>query len=261
MENLIKDIRYAFRAILKRPGFSLIAIITLALGIGANSAIFSVVNGILWRPLPYPRPQQLVMAWTNHQARGGPAQEWFSPPELDDWRAQNQVFSQLSALNNWAPTLTGRAEPESLVGAAVSHDMFNLLGVAPARGRTFLPEEDQPNAANVVILSDDFWRQRFNSDPDIVGKSISLNQDSYQVVGVMPAAFRFPIIPGVQVWRTLRPALNPSCARGCITLRAIARMKDNVTIEQAQADVGTIASRLAAQYPDTNSKVGATLVP
>jgi putative ABC transport system permease protein len=261
MENLIKDIRYAFRTILKRPGFSLIAIITLALGIGANSAIFSVVNGILWRPLPYPKPQQLVMAWTNHQARGGPAQEWFSPPELDDWRAQNQTFSQLSALNNWAPTFTGRDEPESLVGAAVSHDMFSLLGIAPARGRTFLPEEDQPNAANVVILSDEFWRQRFSSDPDIVGKSISLNQDSYQVVGVMPAGFRFPIIPGVQVWRTLRPALNPSCGRGCIVLRAIGRMKDNVTIGQAQADVSTIASRLATQYPDTNSKVGATLVP
>ncbi|HEX3143894.1 MAG TPA: ABC transporter permease [Pyrinomonadaceae bacterium] len=261
MENLIKDIRYALRTIVKRPGFSLIAIITLALGIGANTAIFSVVNGILWRPLPYPQPQQLVMAWTNHQARGGPAQEWFSPPEVDDWRAQNKVFSQLSALNNWVPTLTGRDEPESLVGAAVSYDMFNLLGIAPARGRTFLPDEDQLNGANVVVLSDDLWRKRFNSDPNIVGKSISLNQADYQVIGVMPAGFQFPIIPGVQVWRTLRPTLSPSCARGCIVLRAIGRMKDNVTIEQAQADVSTIASRLAAQYPDTNSKVGAALVP
>src|ERR1043165_2466608 len=199
METLIKDLRYAFRATLKRPGFSLIAIITLALGIGANSAIFSVVNGVLWRPLPYPQPQQLVMAWTNHQARGGPAQEWFSPPEIEDWRTQNQVFSQFSALNNWIPTLTGRAEPESLVGAAVSYDMFNLLRVAPARGRTFVAEEDQPNAANVVMLSDEVWRSRFNSDPNIVGKSISLNQENYQVIGVMPAGFQFPIIPGAQV--------------------------------------------------------------
>lgn len=261
MENLVKDIRYGFRSIVKRPGFSLIAIVTLALGIGANSAIFSVVNGVLWRPLPYPRPTQLVMAWTNHQARGGPAQEWFSPPEVEDWRAQSQTLSQLSALNNWVPTLTGENEPESLVGAAVSYDMFNLLGVAPARGRTFLAEEDQPNAPNVAILSDELWRNRFNSDRDIVGKSISLNQDSYQIVGVMPAGFQFPVIPGVQVWRTLRPTLNPSCTRGCIVLRAIGRLKDNVTIEQAQADVSTIASRLAAQYPDTNSKVGAVLVP
>ena len=261
MEDLIKDIRYATRTILKRPGFSLIAIMTLALGVGANSAIFSVVNGILWRPLPYPQPQQLVMAWTNHQARGGPVQEWFSPPEIEDWRAQNRVFSQFAALNNWVPTFTGRDEPESLVGAAVSYDMLNLLGVTPARGRTFLPEEDQPKAPNVAILSDDLWRTRFNSDPNIVGKSISLNQDNYQVIGVMPAGFQFPLIPGVQVWRTLRPTLNPSCQRGCIVLRALGRMKDNVTIEQAQADVSTIASRLATEYPDTNSKVGATLVP
>jgi putative ABC transport system permease protein len=261
MENLIKDIRYAFRATLKRPGFSLIAIITLALGIGANSAIFSVVNGVLWRPLPYPRPQQLVMAWTDHQARGGPAQEWFSPPEIEDWRAQNKTLSQFSGLNNWIPTLTGREEPESLVGAAVSYDMFNLLSVAPARGRTFVAEEDRPNAPGVAILSDELWRTRFNSDSNIVGKSISLSQTNYQVIGVMPAGFQFPIIPGVQIWRTLRPTLNPSCARGCIVLRAIGRLKDGVTIEQAQADVSTIASRLAAQYPDTNSKVGASLVP
>jgi len=118
MENLIKDIRYGFRAIVKRPGFSLIAIVTLALGIGANSAIFSVVNAVLWRPLPYPKPQQLLMAWTNHQARGGPAQEWFSPPEIEDWRVQRQTLGHLSALNNWVPTLTGGNEPESLVGAA-----------------------------------------------------------------------------------------------------------------------------------------------
>ncbi len=261
MENFLKDIRYGVRTLLKRPGFSLIAMITLALGIGANSAIFSVVNGVLWRPLPYPAAQQLVMAWTNHQARGGPAQEWFSPPEVDDWRAQNKVFSQFSALNNWVPTLTGSNEPESLVGAAVSYDMFNLLGTTPARGRTFLPEEDQVNAPNVAMLSDELWRTRFNADPNIVGRSITLNQSSYQVVGVMPAGFQFPIIPNAQIWRTLRPTLNPSCARGCIVLRALGRMKENVTIAQAQADISTIAARLAAQYPDTNSKVGATLVP
>ncbi len=261
MENLFKDIRYAFRATLKRPGFTLIAIVTLALGIGANSAIFSVVNGVLWRPLPYPRPQQLVMAWTDHQGRGGPAQEWFSPPEIDDWRAQNKTFSHFAGLNNWIPTLTGREEPESLVGAAVSYDMFNLLGVMPSRGRTFVAEEDQPNAPNVAILSDELWRTRFNSDPNIVGKSISLTQNNYQVIGVMPAGFQFPVIPGAQIWRTLKPTLNPSCTRGCIVLRAIARVKENVSLAQAQADASTIAARLAAQYPDTNSKVGATLVP
>ena len=261
MENLIKDIRYGVRSILKRPGFSLIAIVTLALGIGANSAIFSVVNGILWRPLPYPNPEQLVMAWENHTARGGPAQEWFSPPDLEDWRAQNKTLSHFSALNDWAPTLTGSDEPLPLIGSAVSYDMFNLLGVAPAMGRSFAPEEDQVNAPNVVVLSNELWQQRFNSDRQIVGKSISLNQESYQVIGVMPAGFRFPVIAGVQLWRTLRPTLNPNCKRGCIVLRAIGRLKSGVTIQEAQADLSTVASRLAAQYPETNSKVGATLVP
>src|ERR1051326_5905165 len=252
MEDLIKDMRYGVRSILKRPGFSLIAIITLALGIGANSAIFSVVNGILWRPLPYANPEQLVMAWENHSARGGPAREWFSPPDIEDWRAQNKVFSHFSALNDWGPTLTGSDEPVPLVGAAVSHDMFNMLGVTPVMGRSFAPEEDQVSAPNVVVLSNELWQTRFNSDKNIVGKSISLNQENYQVVGVMPAGFRFPVIPGVQVWRTLRPTLNPGCKRGCLVLRAIGRLKPGVTIQEAQADLSTVASRLAAQYPETN---------
>jgi len=261
MASISKDIQYSVRSIIKRPGFSIVAIITLALGIGANSAIFSVVNGILWRPLPYPEPQQLVVPWENHQARGGPAREWFSPPDFADWRDQNKVFSHLSAFNNWAPTLTGREEPEPLVGASVSHDMFSLLGTAPVLGRSFTSEEDQPKAPSVVMLSNELWRQRFNSDRDIVGKTVSLNQDSYQVVGVMPAGFNFPVIPGVQLWRTLQPTLNPGCQRGCYTLRAIARLKPGVSFDAAQADLSTIASRLAVNYPDTNSKVGATLVP
>src|SRR5215831_4654892 len=121
MEIFIKDLKHALRGLLKRPGFSLIAVITLGLGIGANSAIFSVVNGILWRRLPYPNPQQLVMVWENHQARGGPPREWLSPADFSDWHDQNRTFSQMAALNDWGPTLTGNGEPEPLVGAAVSH--------------------------------------------------------------------------------------------------------------------------------------------
>jgi putative ABC transport system permease protein len=261
MESLIKDIRFGVRGLLKRPGFTFIAIITLGLGIGANSAIFSVVNGVLWRPLPYANPQQLVMVWENHKARGGPDREWFSPSDFADWRDQNSSFSHFSTLNDWAPTLTGRDEPESLVGAIVSHDMFTLLGVAPELGRTFLPEEDRPKATNVVMLSHELWQSRFGSDKTIIGKSISLNQESYSVIGVMPAGFKLPLIPGAQLWRPIQPALNPSCQRGCLVLRVIGRLKPDTTIEKAQADAGAIAARLAAQYPDTNSKVGATLVP
>lgn len=261
MESLIKDIKYGVRSLMKRPGFTFIAIITLGLGIGANSAIFSVVNGVLWRPLPYPNAQQLVMAWENHKARGGPEREWFAPSDFTDWRDQNSSFSHLSALNDWAPTLTGRDEPEPLVGATVSHDMFALLGVAPALGRSFLPEEDLPKAPNLVVMSHELWQRRFNSDQAIVGKSISLNQESYSVIGVMPAGFQFPVIPNAQLWRTIQPGLPPSCQRGCLVLRVLGRLKPKVSIEKAQADAGTIAARLAAQYPDSNSKVGATLVP
>ena len=261
MESLIKDIRFGIRSLLKRPGFSFIAIVTLGLGIGANTAIFSVVNGVLWRPLPYANPKQLVSVWENHKARGGPEREWFSPSDFADWRDQNSSFSHLAALNDWAPTLTGRDEPEALLGALVSHDMFSMLGVAPALGRSFLPEEDRPNAANVVMLSHELWQRRFNSDQAIVGKSVSLNQESYSVVGVMPAGFQLPVIPNAQLWRPITPALNPSCQRGCLVLRVIGRLKPEVTFEQAQADTATVAARLATQYPDTNSKVGATLVP
>jgi putative ABC transport system permease protein len=261
METFIKDLKHALRRLLKRPGFSLIAVITLGLGIGANSAIFSIVNGILWRQLPYPNPKQLVMVWENHQARGGPVREWLSPADFNDWRDQNRAFSQMAALNDWGPTLTGSGEPEPLVGAAVSCDMFSLLGVAMSQGRSFLPEEDQPNAPNVVVLSHKLWQRRFNSDEHIVGKTISLNQESYTVIGVMPAQFEFPVIPNAELWRTLRPVLNPSCQRGCLVLRSIARLKPDSTFELAQADISTLASRQAVQYPDSNAKVGATLVP
>jgi predicted permease len=261
METLFKDLKYGIRSLLKRPGFTLVALITLALGIGANTAIFSVVNGVLWRPLPYQTPKQLVMVWENHQARGGPVNEWLSPADFDDWRGQNSVFSDLAALNDWGPTLTGRDEPEPLTGAAVSHDMFAMLGVQPSMGRSFSPEEDQTGAPNVVVLSHELWQRRFSSDQTIVGKSISLNEENYTVIGVMPAGFNFPVIPNTQLWRTLRPTLNPACQRGCLILRAIGRLKPESSFAGAQADLSTIAARLASQYPDSNSKVGATLVP
>jgi hypothetical protein len=131
MENLVKDIRYGVRTLLKQPGFTLVAIITLALGIAANTAIFSVVDGMLLRPLPYPQSEQFVMAWENHQALGGPEQEWLSPAGFDDWRQQNTVFSHLAAVNNWGPTLSWQDESQLLTGAVVSHDTFSLLGVQP----------------------------------------------------------------------------------------------------------------------------------
>jgi putative ABC transport system permease protein len=261
MQNLLQDLRYAVRMLLKRPGFTVVAVVTLALGIGANTAIFSVVNGVLLRPLPFANPAELAMVWLNYQGRGGPDREWLSPSDFEDWRAQNTTFSHLSALNDWGPTLTGQAEPEPLVGAGVSHDLFTLLGREPVMGRTFLPEEDQVGAPKVVVLSNELWQRRFGSDREIIGKSISLNEENYAVVGVMPAGFKFPVIANTELWRPLRPALSPSCKRGCLTLRAIARVKSGVLLGTAAADLSTIARRLESEYPDTNSKVGATVVP
>jgi putative ABC transport system permease protein len=258
---MLKDVQYGIKSLLKRPGFAAIAVITLALGIGANTAIFSVVNGVLWRPLPYLAPETLVMVWENHQGRGGPEREWLSPADFDDWRNQNTVFTNLSALNDWGPTLTGREDPEPLTGAAVSHDMFTLLGVEPSMGRTFRAEEDQSGAPNVVVLSNELWQRRFGSDRGIVGKSISLNEDNYTVIGVMPASFKFPVIGNAELWRALKPTASATCQRGCLVWRAIGRLKPDASIAKAQVEMSTIANRLAGQYPDSNSKVGATLVP
>ena len=261
METLLQDIRFGLRMLLKKPGATFVVVFALALGIGANTAVFSVVNSVLLRPLPYSDPARLVMVWEDHQGRGGPEREWLSPSDFDDWRTQNGVFTHLAAINDWGPTLTGRDEPEPLLGAAVSHDTFALLGIEPALGRSFRADEDLAGAANVVVLGNELWQRRFGSDPQIIGKSISLNEDSYTVIGVMPAAFKFPVIPNTELWRPLRPTLNPSCQRGCLVLRAIGRLKPDTSIEKARADLSTIARRLEGEYPDTNSKVGATLVP
>jgi len=261
MQTLWQDLRYGFRMLIKNPGFMAVAVIALALGIGANTAIFSVVNAVLLRPLPYRQPEQLVMVWEDYRGRGGPEREWLSPADLQDWREQNQIFEHIAAMNNWGPTLTGQAEPEMLVGAAVSHNMFAALGIEPSLGRSFRPEEDKAGAERVVVLSHSLWQRRFGSDTGIVGKALTLSGDSYTVVGVMPASFKFPVIANVELWRTLQPGLNPNCQRGCVTLRAIARLKPEVTLERARTEMNAIARRIEEQFPDTNKGVGATLIP
>jgi putative ABC transport system permease protein len=260
MDTLLQDIRYSVRTLLKSPGFAAVAVIALALGIGANSAIFSAVNAVLLRPLPYKDASRLVMIWQDHRARGGPEREWASPSNFYDWRDHNQVFDHVAALVGWGPTLTGQGEPEDLVGAAVSDDTFSMLGVQPSLGRTFRPDEDQPGAEKVVVLSDKLWRRRFGADESLIGKPIILGGDSYTVVGVMPAKFKFPIIGDAELWRTLRPALGKGCGRGCVVLRVIAQLKPGVTIEDARLDMNALASNLAQQYPEADSGIGITLV-
>ncbi|HKA17152.1 MAG TPA: ABC transporter permease [Blastocatellia bacterium] len=263
METLFQDLRYGFRMLYKNPGFTAVALLALALGIGANTAIFSVVNSVLLRPLSYSDPSRLVMIWENHQQRGGPEREWASPADFRDYQEQTNSFEHITAFLGWGPTLTGQGEPEDLLGAAVSHDTFAMLGIQPALGRTFSEEEDRPGAEKVVVLSNQLWNRRFASDPTIVGKNIALSDESYTVIGVMPRGFTFPILTNAELFRTVKPAIAglQGCDRGCVILRLIARLKSSVTIEGARAEMNAIAVQTAERYPESNKGVGTTLVP
>ena len=247
MGNLWQDIRYGFRMLLKKPGFTAIAVLTLALGIGANTAIFSVVNAVLLRPLPFAEPDRLVMVYEK-RLKLGRTRNPVSAPDFIDWRAQNTVFENMAAYTWWNANLTGGDEPERIMGAVASAGLFPTLGVEPALGRSFTPEEDQPNANRVVVLSHGLWQRRFGSDAGIIGKTLTLNGNSFTVVGVMPRGFHFPD-KQIEMWAPL--ALNTSEAgnRGSHYLHVVARLKPGMSLPQAQAEMETIASRLEQQYP------------
>jgi putative ABC transport system permease protein len=260
METIIQDIRYAFRMMFKNPGFTLVALLTLGLGIGANTAIFSIVNTLLLRPLHYGNPERIVMVWQDYTKRTGREREWTSPDTFFDWRNQNQVFEGISVLDAWLPTIISD-QPEQLPGALVNYNMFSILGVQPALGRNFTKEEDVPNGPRVVILSDGLWKRKFASDPNVIGKTLPINGEQFNIIGVMPSDFEFPMEPTAQLWTTMQVDSTNSCGRGCITLRAIARLKPRVNLQQAQSDMNVIAKRLEQQYPEYNSGVGITLIP
>jgi putative ABC transport system permease protein len=262
MENFLNDLKFALRMLYKNRGFTAVALLALALGIGANTAIFSVVNAVLLRPLPYRDPQRLIMVWENYQQLGGPEREWASPADFKDFRDQAQSFEHVTALLGWQPTLTGQDEPEDLQGAAVSHDTFTMLGVEPALGRGFSADEDRAGAERVVVLSHQLWQRRFGADPAIVGRSLTLSGESYTVIGVLPGGFSFPILPATEVWRAADPLLaNSGCGRGCVILRLMAKLKPSVTIDAARAEMDGLTRQIAERFPESNKGVGATLVP
>jgi putative ABC transport system permease protein len=264
MDTFLKDLRFALRTMRRSPGFTSVAILALALGIGANSAIFSVVNSVLFRPLPYRDPNRLVMIWENHQQNGGPEREWASPADLKDWREQPQSFEHVAGLLGWGPTLTGSGEPEDLQGAAVSYDTFDMLGVAPAIGRAFTAADDNAGAERVALLSHQLWQRRFGSSPDVVGKPVTLGGVNFTIVGVMPRALSFPILNTSEIFTPAGPILATAlkgCNRGCVVLRVIAKVKEGVSLQNAQAEMSTFAARIAEQYPDTSNGVGTLLVP
>ena len=252
--NMLRDVRYAIRQLTTTPGFSAVAILTLALGIGATTAIFSVVNGVLLRPLPYPHPESLVRV---HEIVDKFGRFSVAPASFLDWRQQNTVFAHIAAFNSAGATLQTVDGPERVQGALVSSDLFDLLEVAPALGRTFRADEDMPGKDRVIVLSQGLWERRFNRDPNVLGQSVSLNGAPVTVVGIMPPNFTFP--GQSEFWRPL--ALNSANAtRGAHFLGVIARLKPGVTVERAAVEMKTIAERLAVQYPESSANESADVI-
>ncbi|HJT27073.1 MAG TPA: ABC transporter permease [Pyrinomonadaceae bacterium] len=254
MHNLITDIRYGFRSLLKRPGATAVALVTLALGIGVNTAIFSAVDSILLRPLPFKDPERIVSVWEQTPSLGI-QQNQAAPANFFDLRNQNQSFEALGAYGPLDINLTGAGDPERLNGQLVTANVFSILGVAPALGRTFLANEDQPGQEHVVVLSDALWQRRFNRDPSIINRNIALNGETFTVVGVMPRGFFFPLRE-TELWVPWAMEPDQASGRGDHYLTLVGRLKTGVSIERANADLAAIGQRLAGEYPRTNEGLG-----
>ena len=258
MENLLHDARYSIRMLRKNPGFTAVALVALALGIGANSAIFSVVNAILLRPLPFKDPASLVRIWGKLDKAGIP-KNWISQPELLDIKEQSQTFEDLAAYDTGGANLTTSGDPARVNMASVNASLFPLLGIQPSIGRTFLEEEDKPGPDKVVLLGDALWRSRFGADPAMVGKTIGLSGTTYTVIGIMPAGFHFP--DQSELWVPLAIDTANLDNRGSHGLEVIARLKPGITPPQAQADLTNIAATLEERYPNFYANSGWGLYP
>ena len=254
MGKLWQDVRYGWRTLRARPGFTFAAILALALGIGANTAIFSVVSAVLLRPLPYPAPERLVWLWENNPG-SDIKKEPASIPNYRDWRSQNQSFEELTGFARTIANLTGTGEPERLTGSSVVANFFTTLRVTPMLGRAFLAEENTPGQNRVVVLSHSLWQRRFGGDRDIAGRTITLNGNPHTIVGVMPAGFKHPdpgMVKPPELWLPL--SINPSSdGRRNDFLRVIGRLKPGVTFEQARMEMEAISARLAREYPAPNA--------
>ena len=267
MHAFLQDLKFGARMLVKNPGFTLVAVLTLALGIGANTAMFSVVNAVLLRPLPFPEPTRLATIWGTH-SRLNETQRALSYPDVRDLQHMNQAFENVAAYDQTSVTLTGVGEPVHVAAARVSANIFTLLRVAPVLGRNFAPGEDQPGNY-VAILSYPFWQSEFHGDAGVIGRSVNIEGRGYTIVGVMPREFVFPLDNDPpQLWRTysaLATPLNNQPAsteeRGAHYLSAIARLKPGVTMEQANDDTQRVGHELAKQYADTNKYLGLRAEP
>lgn len=266
IDHLRQDVAYATRQLIKNPAFSAIAGLTIALGIGATTAIFSVVDGIMLRPLPYDEPEELVMIWADYTRRDvilpDLRREWLSWPNFVDFRDEISAVEAASAFSGWTPTLTGTGEAQQLRGAQFTHGMFaEVLGVQPALGRNFLPEEDRPDGPLAVVLSHGLWERAFGADPRILGTSVLLDDRPFQVVGVMPRDFSPPPFLGTDVWTTLQFDPSGLRGRGGAYLRAVGRLSDGASLQQARAQATQLGLRLEEEFPDSNRDIGYNIYP
>src|SRR5499427_9014554 len=258
MESFFLNVRYALRNLRKRPVFSLIVVFTLALGIGANTAIFSVVDAVLLAPLPYGDPARLVVLWAKNEKQNV-TQQPVSYPNIVDLKQANDVFEHLSAVRGELFSLTDRDEPERVTGVRVSTNILTLLGITPVLGRNFVPEEEQPAKAAVALVSHGLWQRRYSGDPRLIGQAIIIDGKSYTVIGILPEWLKQPGITlgnlsGPDVWIPVLPAASEQ-NRNFANMRMLARLKPGVTLARAQAGLHTLGARLEKQYPDSNTNL------
>ena len=259
LADLWQDLRYGARTLLKQPGFTSIAVLTLALGIGANTAIFSLVQAVILRPLPFPEAGRLVQVWNANLEKGI---NHFALKVRDylEWRKQSQAFEQLAAYRWWTFTLTGSGEPEQIPGNWVSASFFSTLGVSPLLGRGFLPEEEQPGGPNVAVLSYGLWQRRFGGERSLLNQTITLDGKAFTVVGIMPAGFEFPFQAAKrELWTPLvfQPA---ELQRGGNNLNVIGRLKPGLKLQQAQTELDALASRLESAQAPSNARFSVRVV-
>src|SRR5499426_1773912 len=258
MNTLWQDMSLGARVLLKRPGFTLVAALTLALGIGATTAMFSVVNGVLLRRLPYGDEERVVVLWQNN-LKSGVEREETSPANFFDWRDRAQSLDIVSAAEPFAFNLSGTGEPETFRSWIVTAGFFDALNVSPLYGRTFLPEEYEPGKGQVIVLGYGLWQRRFGGDSNLVGRQLTLNGQPHTVVGILPPDFQYP--PGRELWAPRQPRNNDRQVRGASFIRVVARLRPGRAVAEAQAEMNNIAAQLAGEYPQTNAGAGVVVAP
>ena len=258
MNTLFQDLKFGLRMLAKNPGFTAVAVLTLALGIGANTAIFTVVNSVVLRPLALPHPERVVELWeaVEHTDWSGS----IAYPNLRDWQNQNTVFEGISAFLGADFNLAGKDGPGHVLGNLVSPNFFLVMGVKPRLGRTFASDEAEPGRSRVAVLSEALWRRQFGGGPDIIGRTVSLNDEVFTIIGVMPASFRYPS-SSAQIWTPLVPDPSWESDRDDRMVEAFGRLKAGVTLAQAREQMATIAGRLAQEYPKTNKDRTVRMMP